>query len=210
MGLKINLIQVIKYLALNLIFIMPMTISIMTLRTNQYFQTLFYLLGLCILFFVHLLIAPLIGHARNDSRQKEQRLRELYLPVCNLTSLSTNSAYTCPAWSSGVLSYSTMYLLLPIFINGYKMPVVLMILSALGIIIDGVVRIRMGCYGLGAAGLFDVLCGIFFGGIIGLIWYMIVKTINPNFTITDTVGKMTKCEKQGKMKCNVIWGPRPK
>ena len=46
MGLKLNVIEVLKYYSINSVLLVPASICLAALRDNEFFQTLFYLLGI--------------------------------------------------------------------------------------------------------------------------------------------------------------------
>lgn len=191
--------QYMKHIAIQSITICTIGIIGMAIAANEFFRALFYILGLLLLSVIWMFIAPLVS------------LNTFTIPhdrslVCNISSIFPQSARTAPAWSTSLLTFSFIYLLIPILINGYnRIPFI--ILSIIFIFMDAGIRWKsLKCTAPGARGLFDIICGMGFGGLMGALWYFTVHLINPNFTFySETKSNKLKCEKPNKknMKCTV-------
>ncbi|MDC0141972.1 hypothetical protein OAI84_00060 [bacterium] len=198
MGITNKLSELIKLFAIQSPFIIPLTIIGGSFASNEFFKPLFYVLGISFLVISWFFVANIIGHKRNNFLTKSS--------VCKMYSFFTESSFTAPAWNTSLLSYTFFYLLIPMVQNGvYR--TFLMVLFAILILVDALVRwITLDCYGEGLSGFFDVLVGLGFGGLIAVIWYWIVYSINKKFVFfSESDSNRLTCGKSGKkqMKCTV-------
>lgn len=207
MPLNPRIDEVIKMAAIQSPFLCPLAIAGTGIINNEYFKSLFYMLGLMILFAAHFLLAPLIsGDHGRISKKKYGTVS--YSSACHAFSIMGGSDYYSPAWSSALLTFSFAYLLILQIVNNYSPSPLFITFFSLFIIIDGLVRWRsLGCYGDGPAGLAAVIIGIFFGGMIGGLWWVFVNYIvGSDFTFfNEPEGDRLKCNKPKKnhMKCTV-------
>jgi len=199
--------EVIKMAVIQSPFICPLAIAGTGIINNEYFKSLFYILGLMVLFASHLFLSPLISGEHGRISKKKKGF-ERYSSACQAFSIMPESDYYSPAWSSTLLTFSFAYLLIPQIVNNYSPSPLFITFFSLFIFIDGLVRWKnLGCYGDGASGIAAIIIGVFFGGIIGGLWWVVVNyIIGSDFTFfNEPGGDRLKCNKPKKnhMKCTV-------
>ena len=205
MPLVNKLSELIKLIAIQSTIIVPMAIMGGALAANEFFKALFYIVGILILGIIWRFIASMIGHRRSKQKSGLYTMSS----ACHSFAVFAQSDYMAPAWNTSLLTFSFVYILIPMIVNGYHRPLMMMTFGIF-ILIDALVRWQtLGCYAQGPAGLFDILTGLFFGGILGGVWYLLVSLICKNFTFfSQDPSNRLKCEKPSKkkMKCTVYRG----
>jgi hypothetical protein len=132
---------------------------------NQDLKGLVYLGGVLIASLINLIIM-------NTAQVKSD---QLIPPSCNLIEFPFNlNEYVSPAFNSMFISFTFIYLLMPmIFISSINLPVI--ICMSLLLVLDGATKIMAGCTSFWGVG-----SGILVGGILGFFYYLVFTSTGKN------------------------------
>lgn len=120
--------------------------------------------------------------------------------ICNLVELPIiGNQFTTPLFSTTIIAFTLIYLLIPMLNTGVKIPLVvsMVILS----IMDIFVNYKHRC-----ANITGIIVSFFLGLIFGTVWYFSMNAISPELTyFSDTPSNRVVCQKPSakKYKCKV-------
>ena len=157
MGVKFELSNIIRLISIISPLIMVFFLVMVSIF-NQDLKGMVYLGGL--------LIATIINVLFMNIFKTPKLPNEAF--SCNLIDLPFDfTQYNNPLHSSLIISFTTLYLLMPMIYNDQmNLPVVISLFAIF--LMDGYVKISDFC-----SGFFGVIMGGIIGGILGLVWYTI-------------------------------------
>ena len=184
-----NIFQFIAALAPLILGFFMIMISIF----NQDVKGIIYLAGILISTVVNTLLLNMIKSERNVTESSD---------ACDLIHLPFNlSEYNIPSLNSVLLTFTFIYLIMPMVASNQMNYALIIFLSGM-IIVDGISKIMNKCTDIAG-----VLIGCFLGGIMGVIWYTIFKAAGLNsllyFNNTDSDKLYCSRPKNQTFKCAV-------
>jgi len=184
-----NIFQLIAALAPLILGFFMIMISIF----NQDIKGIIYLAGILISTVVNVLLLNMIKNTRDINESSE---------TCDLIHLPFNlSEYNIPSLNSVLLTFTFVYLIMPMVASNQMNYALIIFLSGM-IIIDGISKIMNKCTNIGG-----ILIGCMLGGMMGVIWYTIFKSAGLNsllyFNNTDSDKLYCSRPKNQTFKCAV-------
>lgn len=160
---------------------------------NQDIKGIIYLAGILISTVVNVLLLNMIKSPRNEKESSE---------TCDLIQLPFGlSNYNIPSLNSVLLTFTFVYLIMPMVASNQMNYALIIFLSGM-IIVDGISKIMNKCTDIAG-----VLIGCFLGGIMGVIWYVIFKAAGLNsllyFNASDSDKLYCSRPKNQTFKCAV-------
>ena len=157
MGVKFDFANILRLLSI-ISPLMMVFFLVMVSIFNQDLKGMVYLGGLLIATIINVLFMNIFKTAKLPNESFS----------CNLIDLPFDfTQYNNPLHSSLVISFTTLYLVMPmIYNNQMNLPVVISLLAIF--LMDGYVKLTDYC-----SGFFGILMGGILGGILGLVWYTI-------------------------------------
>lgn len=159
---------------------------------NLNMKGIFYLAGAFLATIVNYMLGPLFTN--NDTNITLP-------PICNLIEIPTNTQYTNPSSSTMYLSFTLMYLFLPMFyynqINLYLVTALILMIG-----IDIITKVNHHC-----TDMLGSFVGMLLGIILSIIWFMLIVTNNlENLLYYEEFGSNKPfCKKNNtRFKCNYI------
>ena len=190
-GIQLNFTNIAKFISLTGQFLLIFFLVMLSIF-NQDYKGLFYVFGIMIFIGFNILLTNLYKDGTNIKR----------LPYyCNLFEISNLSQYSYPSQSSMIISFTLIYLLLPMIFNNQMNFSVLSTLITM-LVIDTYSKNDMECNNYN-----NSLAGIFFGLMFGAIWYFIILyTLGKRFLYFNVLGSNNVvCNRPSKQtfKCSV-------
>lgn len=145
---------------------------------NQDIKGIIYLAGILISTVINVLLLNMIKSERNKDESSE---------TCDLIHLPFNlSDYNIPSLNSVLLTFTFVYLIMPMVASNQMNYALIIFLSGM-IIVDAISKIMNKCTNIGG-----VLIGCLLGGIMGAIWYIIFKAAGLNSLLYFNTGDSDK------------------
>ena len=182
-----NMLQLTSILSPTLITFFLVMLSLFNLNMKG----IFYLAGAFIATFVNYMFGPMFTNETNITQS----------PMCNLIEIPMYTQYTNPSVSTMYLSFTLMYLFLPMFYYG-QLNIYLVTALLLMIGIDIITKIQNGC-----TDMLGSFVGMLLGIILSIIWFvLIVSNKLENLLYYEEFGSNRPfCKKNNtKFKCSYI------
>ena len=132
------------------------------------------------------------------------------LPLCSLidNSIKIDGLKSNPDLHSTLLSFTFIYLILPLLISGdYSDHLPLIITMSIVVAMNAIIKKKLRCTKLS-----DIIVGWFVGGILGFVYYIIISAVdNKVLYFSKTDSDAQKCGKKGpnKFVCKPKSPPSP-
>ena len=150
-----NILQLISALSPLLVTFLMVMISMFNLNLKG----IVYLAGVLLANFGNIIVGSTINHRKYENASI----------FCNLIDIPYLSNFNVPSSTAVFLSFTTVYLTLPMIMNGQINPAIISFFLLL-IGIDAITRISNRC-----TNVLGVIMGLLFGGIFGTAWYSLFK-----------------------------------
>jgi hypothetical protein len=184
-----NLPNFITFLSMISPYLVIFCILFNAIINSNFIKGIIYLSGLIILFIIVLFFQKILSASGMHTPN----------PLCNLFHLN-NIVYSIPSFSIALITYTMIYILLPMISNNvinYPFIIILFLI----LFINGIHRVKYNC---------TTMLGAVTGGFLGMIWgilfYTMIKSSDPKLTYTDDfLSNKVACSRptEQKFKCSV-------
>jgi hypothetical protein len=184
-----NLPNFITFLSMISPYLVIFCILFNSIVNSNFIKGIIYLSGLIILFIFVIFFQKLLNASGLHTPN----------PLCNLFHLN-NIVYSVPSFSIALITYTMIYILLPMISNNViNYPFIIILFLVL--FINGIHRVKYNC---------TSMLGAVTGGFLGLVWgtlyYTMIKTSAPKLTYYDDfLSNKVACSRptEQKFKCSV-------